>query len=141
MLRDDYIAPHEEEPPITSPSPSPQWRVLIIDDNPSTLRLTQRILGIEGHSVNTASDGEEALSLWEQERPDVVLLDLNMPGGLDGRAVFSKAKEAGLPGAVVIFSAYGAQRAKEELGADAALPKPFDPETLTSTLKRFLPGS
>ena len=104
------------------------------------MRLTSRILGIDGHAVSTASDGEEALSLWEQEKPDIVLLDLNMPGGLDGREVFQKAKEASLPGAVVIFSAYGAQRAKEELGADGALAKPFDPETLTSTLKSFLPN-
>ena len=95
---------------------------------------------MDGHSVNTASDGDEALSLWEQEKPDVVLLDLNMPG-LDGRAVFDKAKEAGLPGTVVIFSAYGAQRAKEELGADASIPKPFDPETLTSTLNTILRGT
>ena len=95
---------------------------------------------MDGHSVNTASDGEEGLSLWEQEKPDLVLLDMDMPG-LDGRSVFNKAKEAGLPGTVVIFSAYEARRAKRELGADAALPKPFDPETLSATLESFIPNT
>ena len=112
--------------------------VLVVDDDPSILRLSSFIFRLEGFAVTTAANGEEAISRWVQESPDLVILDLKMPG-LDGKSVVSQARERGLEQPVLILSAYGAEEARRELGAEAALPKPFEPDHLVSTVKNLLP--
>jgi DNA-binding response OmpR family regulator len=62
-----------------------------------------------------------------------IVLDLSMPG-MDGRDFYRRARNAGFRGPIVIISAFGSEDAKQELGADAALAKPFEPEALASTV-------
>ena len=93
----------------------------------------------EGHVVEVAADGREALETLESHSPDLVLLDLNLPE-MDGRAVFGYVRQAGYAGPIAICSAFGASQARRELGADGALSKPFQPEALVSLVERLVDG-
>jgi CheY-like chemotaxis protein len=112
--------------------------VLVIDDDPAILRLATIILRMDGHHVEAFDSAEVALGkLGNGFAPDVIVLDLNMPG-MTGPEFYSAARDAGFQKAVVIVSAYGAESACKELGADAALPKPFMPDDLSDIVKRVL---
>jgi DNA-binding NarL/FixJ family response regulator len=104
-------------------------RVLIVDDNFGYRRLLRRVLEAEPDIalVFEASDGEEGLRLAQQFKPDVVLMDIDMPGtDTDGLEATRSIKES-LPGAtVVILSARDGEAYRQraaECGADAYLPK------------------
>ena len=128
----------------------PSWKrgnfvssVLIVDDDPGFTRLATLILRQEGFQVWQAANGEEGLQVLNLQEPDLVLLDLRMPK-MDGRSFYRQARETGYKGRVIISSAFGAEEGRTELGADAALPKPFEPGDLVSYVNRALgihPGS
>lgn len=111
--------------------------VLVVDDDPIVRRLVRATLADEGYEVAVASDGEEALRLASEDHPDVIVLDLEMPK-LDGRAAFRELRTRGVRAPVLILSANGAHSARQELAADAALDKPFDPFELVRRLERLL---
>lgn len=114
------------------------YSVLIVDDEDLTLRTISRGLVGEGFEVLTAASGEEALQLFEDEKPDLVLLDIVLPG-MDGVEVLRQIKAANPACIVVMMSAYHmVDRAVEamKLGAYDYLIKPFHLTDLTSTLKR-----
>ena len=94
-------------------------------------------LSDEGYRVALASDGEEALRLASEMHPDAIVLDLEMPR-LDGRAVFRELRQRGVRAPVIILSANGAHVARQELAAEAAMDKPFDPFELLRRLQRLL---
>ncbi len=119
-----------------------QSRILIADDE-GNIRLTVRVtLEAEGFEIEEAATGDEALRAIERQTPDLVVLDLNMPG-LDGMAVLEHLKS--LPPAqrprVVILTAYGsipmAVRATR-LGAVDFLEKPITPTELRQTVRSVL---
>ena len=112
-------------------------RVLIIDDDGPLLHLLTVVLRLEDLRVETAGDGTSGLECLNRQEIDLMILDLNLPD-MDGREVFRAARRAGYEGPVVICSAYGAQNARHELGAEAALDKPFDPEALVTTVNDLL---
>ena len=58
-------------------------KVLIVDDAPDTLEIIQKLLYYEGYDISIASSGEEGVKKVEQEKPEVVLMDINLPG-IDG---------------------------------------------------------
>jgi DNA-binding response OmpR family regulator len=89
----------------------------------------------EGLDVATARDGVEGLEELDSADFDVIVLDLQMPR-MDGRAFFREMASRGHEAQVVILSAYGAEQAKRELHAAAAVPKPFDPDELIQTVRR-----
>ena len=105
-------------------------RILVVDDDQVIQQLLKVNLELEGYAVEVASDGEEALVLFDQFRPDLVLLDIMMPK-LDGWEVARRlAGTAGGPVPIVLLSA----RAQEsdvqkgnDLGVAAYVTKPFDP--------------
>src|SRR3954464_1787691 len=68
--------------------------VLIIDDEPNIRRMVGALLSAEGYEVRDAQDGLTGLSRAKESEPDVVLLDLLMPGELDGMATLAKVREA-----------------------------------------------
>jgi CheY-like chemotaxis protein len=106
--------------------------VFAVDDDPALLRLIALSLRSEGFRVAAFESPLEALREIadpSEPNPIALILDLNMPE-MDGRMFFQKAREAGLESPVMILSAYGAQAAREELGAEAAMSKPFDTEAL-----------
>jgi CheY-like chemotaxis protein len=104
-------------------------RILVIDDDPALLRLVTVILDSGDYSVETANGGAAGLAALEHELPDLIILDLSMPG-IDGRQFYRLARERGYSGPVMLFSAYNVDRAQRELGAEASIEKPFDPEML-----------
>jgi CheY-like chemotaxis protein len=112
-------------------------RVLIVDDDRNLTTLVSTLLRSYGFEVMTAADGESALGTLAGHDIDVVVLDLRMPG-MDGRAVFREMRARGHTAPVLIASAYGARPAQQELGAEASIEKPFDPETLADVVMRLL---
>lgn len=115
----------------------PQPSVLIIDDDRGLASMIAFVLRSYGFNVDMANSGDEGLGLVSARDYDAVVLDLRMPGK-DGRAVFREMREAGIQTPVLILSAYDAQRARDELGANAYLNKPFEPDTLAESLQRML---
>jgi CheY-like chemotaxis protein len=107
--------------------------VFVIDDDPAVMRLATIILKIDGYRVDAFQSPLAALERLSNEpgpEPDLILLDLNMPE-MTGREFFIQARNAGFARPIVIVSAYGAESARRELGADGALRKPFTPEDLS----------
>jgi DNA-binding response OmpR family regulator len=112
-------------------------RVLVVDDDVSLARILSFVLSQEGFDVKVANDGDDAIEAAKIDRPDAVVLDLRMPGK-DGRAVFKELRELGIDSPVLILSAFDAQRAYVELGAQAYMNKPFEPERLAEAVRRLL---
>ena len=119
---------------------SEQEKILIVDDEPDTILILQDRLEMEGYEVVTATDGVEALKLIEQDLPDLVLLDIQMPH-LDGIETLTHIHEK-YPGILVLMlTAHGTiQRAVEatKRGAYDFLEKPFQPEHITQKVDRAL---
>lgn len=111
--------------------------VLVVEDDASLARLFSALLRTEGFNVLISDDGAKGLEVLEQIRPDAIILDLSMPV-MDGKTFFRKAREGGYDGPIMICSAYGARTAQQELGAEASIPKPFNPEVLVATLRGLL---
>jgi two-component system OmpR family response regulator len=115
-------------------------RVLVADDNPDILFLLRTNLDAAGFETLTAADGEVALQMIEEERPDVLLLDLMMPV-LDGWGVLERLEQEGhhLPTIVVSASDSSAniERATE-LGAIGYVTKPFNLRGLVDMINGIL---
>lgn len=113
--------------------------VLVVDDDPAILRLNKLELSGQGFSVLTAEDGEEALAIAEQHRPDIVVLDIIMPN-ISGLEVMRRLRErTNIP--VVLLSAKNHDEdivSGLEMGADDYLVKPFNPEELTARVRAVL---
>ena len=115
-------------------------RILVVDDDVNLTRLLRAILRTSGFEVVTSGDSTEGLSVAENETFDLIILDLRMPV-MDGRTFFRELRARGVNTPVVIASAYGARAAQAELGAQAAIEKPFDPDRLIDTVNRILNGT
>lgn len=117
----------------------------MVDDNAVTRRLETEMLELEGYRVIAPPGGRAALNAVEQEIPDLVLLDIMMPG-LDGQEVCRRISEAcQIPVIVVTESKDVADKAKAfEEGADDYITKPFSARVLAArvkaVLRRTLPG-
>jgi OmpR family response regulator RpaB len=114
-------------------------RVLVVDDEASIRRILDTRLSMIGYVVITACDGEEALSLFRREAPDLVILDVMMPK-LDGYGVCQEIrKTSDVP--IIILTALGdvADRITGlELGADDYVIKPFSPKELEARIRSVL---
>ncbi len=114
-------------------------RILVADDSAVTRELVRRALDQEGIEVDEAADGEEAIAAVLARRPDVVLLDISMPG-MDGLAVLTRLRETGnLP--VILLTARGADSDRIrglDLGADDYVVKPFSPGELAARVRSVL---
>ena len=117
-------------------------RILVVDDQQEILDVTTTVLGSEGYDVETASSGDQALDRLSDERFDMVLLDINMPG-TDGwevlRVIRADELLAGLP--VVMFSVKGELYDKVhgmQEGAIDYITKPFIVDDLLARVRRVL---
>ncbi|CAN5580666.1 hypothetical protein BH20ACT18_BH20ACT18_09270 [soil metagenome] len=111
-------------------------RVLVVDDDTPVRRMLARSLAAEGFEVEVAPDGGPAMALAERRAPDLVVLDVSMPG-LDGLAVCRRLRAKGLSGSILILTARDtvADRVTGlEAGADDYLVKPFAMEELIARL-------
>lgn len=117
--------------------------ILIVDDDPSVCRWLGAALGLEGYRVLEAANGYEALSLAESYQPDVILLDIMMPG-MSGLEVLDRLREspaAAQPAPVIIISALGSDTDQWEgyrHGATCYVPKPVETNQLISVVNELL---
>ena len=113
--------------------------VLVVDDEPQVLAVVAEYLEREGYRVRTAADGDAALAELAAKRPDLVLLDLMLPG-TDGWTILDRLRSAGDEVPVIVLSARGAESERVaglELGADDYLPKPIDKAKLLGMVVRY----
>ena len=119
--------------------PAPQPTILVVDDEAAVRRVLVMRLQLAGYRVICAEDGEEALTLFHHEQPDLVVLDVMLPK-LDGFAVCRRLRaESAVP--IVFLSALDAIAEKVaglDLGADDYLSKPFSPKELEARIQRIL---
>ena len=115
-------------------------KLLLIEDNPQLQTSLRRSLERRGMTVAVCADGLEALPAWRAQAPDLVLLDLSLPG-LDGLQVLGQARAAGLRTPVIILTARGTVGDKIlglNQGADDYLPKPFDLDELEARIRALV---
>jgi signal transduction histidine kinase/integral membrane sensor domain MASE1 len=114
-------------------------RVLVVDDNVDSAESLATLLQVQGHDVWMAHDGPSALVLAREHRPQLVLLDIGLPAGMDGYEVAQRMRpEAGLQDAVIVaLTGYGQEEDKRraaQAGFDGYLVKPLDIKQLTRLL-------
>jgi CheY-like chemotaxis protein len=117
-------------------------KVLIVEDNPVNLRLAQFLLEKKGFLVKKAGTGAECLAEMGKDLPDIVLMDIQLPGE-DGLAVTRKIRsDPRMAGVVVVaLTAHAMAGDKERIllaGCDGYIPKPVDPQGLPAEIARYL---
>jgi CheY-like chemotaxis protein len=117
-------------------------KILIVDDNPTNLKLVRVLLSAEGYEVRTAMDAEEALAAIGDYRPRLILMDIQLPG-MDGLTLTSKLKanpetRDAIVVAVTAYAMKGDEGRALAAGCDGYIAKPIDTRTLPQTLARYL---
>jgi CheY-like chemotaxis protein len=119
------------------------YNILVVDDHPINLDLLASLLDAHGYSVQTACDANSALASIQALKPDLILMDLQMPG-LDGYGLTRKLKAdaptADIPIiAVTSYAMAGDKQKALAAGCDDHVAKPIDTRALPGVLGRFLP--
>jgi PAS domain S-box-containing protein len=131
----------QEPEPTTTPAGEPLGTVLVVDDDPGVRELLSRTLSKDGFRVETAADGAAALRRARELRPDVITLDVLMPG-MDGWAVLSALKSdadlAAIP--VVMLTVVDEKPLGFALGVAEYLTKPIDRGRLAGVLRKHVPA-
>jgi DNA-binding response OmpR family regulator len=115
-------------------------RILVVDDEPHILEVVRAYLVRDGHDVSTASDGDSALALALEDAPDLIVLDVMLPGR-SGFEVLRGLRGAGSTAAVVMLTARDDvidRVAGLEIGADDYVTKPFEPRELVARVSAVL---
>ncbi len=118
-------------------------RILLIEDNPQNRYLARFLLEQRGYVTLEAETGPEGLAMAASELPDLILLDIQLPG-MDGHAVARALKSdpvlRGIPVVAVTSYAMAGDREKcLEAGAEGYIEKPINPESFVIEVERFLP--
>lgn len=121
---------------------APETRILIVEDNALNLELATEVLRAQGHAVLQADTAEEGLRLARSERPDLILLDVRLPG-MDGlaavRALKEDARTSAIPTVAMTAQAMTGDEAQARLaGFDAYVTKPIDTRTLPQLVAGLL---
>jgi two-component system nitrogen regulation response regulator NtrX len=115
-------------------------RLLVVDDEEGIRKILRQVLEYEGHDVIVASGGGEALSVWEQKKPDLTLLDVKM-SRMDGLEVLERIRAADASAVVIMISGHGTIETAVEAtrrGAYDFLEKPLDTDRLLVTIRNAL---
>lgn len=115
--------------------------ILIVDDNPTNLKLARVILVAEGYVVKTSDDAEEALATLETFTPKLILMDLQLPG-MDGLTLVRRLRQHARWATtwIVALTAYAMKGDEEKAlaaGCDGYVTKPIDPNTLPTVVASF----
>jgi CheY-like chemotaxis protein len=116
--------------------------VLIVDDTPANLKLARVLLTAEGYDVHVAADADEALRVLGERRPDLILMDIQLPG-MDGLELTRRIKaDARTRRVVIVAMTSYAMKGDEEkalaAGCDGYVTKPIDTRALPGTLAAIL---
>ena len=119
-------------------------KILIVEDNPLHTKLIEMTLRTKNYTLLKATDGEKALDIARKERPDLIIMDLNLPG-MTGFEVTKKLREnpAFSQTPIIAITAYAMKRDREmviESGCDAYLSKPIDTRELPGMITELLSG-
>jgi DNA-binding response OmpR family regulator len=117
----------------------PASHILVVDDDPTVLDVMSRYLVREGYDVEAVGDGPAAVDAARERRPDLVVLDLMLPG-MDGLEVFRRLRLLG-PVPVVMLTALGEEEDRVsglDVGADDYVTKPFSPREVTARVRAVL---
>ena len=120
-------------------------RILVVDDQPDNRRILRDLLTSVGHEVIEALSGEEAVASAEARVPDLILMDIQLPG-IDGyeatRRIKAKPALRAIPLIVVTSYALSGDETKAlAAGADAYVSKPFSPRALLAKVREYLPSA
>jgi len=116
-----------------------QTKILVVDDEPTICSLMNVFLSQHGYQVRTASSGEAALTVFDESAPDIVLLDISMPG-MRGIDVLKQIKSIKSTCGVIMLSAYGDNETIQEaidLGAFCYIQKPMELVELRGRLEEL----
>jgi DNA-binding response OmpR family regulator len=115
-------------------------KILVIEDDEVLLALLQNLLGDEGFDTHTTADGPRGISLYKEQRPDLVLLDLALPS-MNGLEVLKRIHEFDAKARVIVVTGYGSAESAEvafRYGACDFIYKPFEPRALIERVKALL---
>lgn len=117
----------------------PEASILLVDNEPAVRDMLAAILRLEGYRVRTTATGADALALADAVQPDIVLLDVHMPG-MDGYAVLDQLlqRRPGVP--VLLMSGSPDLDRARAAGASAFLEKPYHPAEVLEEVARLLSG-
>jgi two-component system, cell cycle response regulator DivK len=117
-------------------------RILHVEDNPANRMIVRDLLEFQGYQVLEVTNGEEALAAAERERPDLILMDIQLPriSGLEAsRRIKAREDLRCIPIiAVTSFALSGDDQQAAEAGCDAYIAKPYRPRDLLHLIKRLL---
>ena len=118
-------------------------RILIVEDQADNLRILHDLLSSAGYDIIIAENGQEALEVVPRERPDLILMDIQLPL-LDGYEATRRIKAdptlRGIP--IIVITSYalsGDESKAKAAGCDAYVAKPFSPRALLAKVREFLP--
>lgn len=117
-------------------------RILCVEDNPQNMRLVRKILKHEGYEVLEAEDGASGLAIAEAEKPDLILMDINLPD-IDGlevtKLIKAQAHLVHIPIVALTANAmYGDEERCLAAGCDGYIAKPVSKEKLVSSIEAYL---
>lgn len=116
--------------------------ILYVEDNPDNRMLIRRVLAADGFTVHEAASASEALAKLQTLRPDLILMDINMPE-MDGYTLTAHIRELPHLGSIPIIALTanvmkGDKEKSLQAGCDGYIQKPIDIDTITSQIERFL---
>ncbi len=119
--------------------------ILVVDDNPTNLKLVSDVLEFEGYAILKAEHAEEAQVVLQSNRPDLILMDIALPG-MDGLTLTRRLKADAVLGRIPIvaltaFAMKGDEQKALDAGSDGYITKPIDTRTLPDQVAGWLPGA
>lgn len=120
-------------------------KILVVDDHPTNLEIIQVLLGRAGHTVLTAINGEEGVAVAREQMPELVFMDLSMPGDIDGLEATRRLKGDPLTSGIVVVALTamvknGDVAQARDAGCDDFVRKPYTRKQLLALIDRHVAG-